>query len=33
MGVEHYNEHDEDIDVAIVLKGNAVWTHETDTSK
>jgi hypothetical protein len=29
MGVEHYNEHDEDIDVAIVLKGNAVWTHET----
>jgi hypothetical protein len=33
MGVEHYNEHDEDIDVAIVLKGNAVWTHETDTSE
>jgi hypothetical protein len=30
MGVEHYNEHDEDIDVAIVLKGNAVWTHETE---
>jgi hypothetical protein len=33
MGVEHYNEHDEDIGVAIVLKGNAVWTHETDTSE
>ena len=30
MGVEHYNEHDEDIDVAIVLKGNAEWTHETE---
>jgi hypothetical protein len=30
MGVEHYNEHDEDIDVAIVLKGNAAWTHETE---
>jgi hypothetical protein len=29
MGVDHYNEHDEDIDVAIVLKGNAEWTHET----
>ena len=30
MGVEHFNEHDEDIDVAIVLKGNAAWTHETE---
>mmetsp|Transcript_10831 Transcript_10831/g.26193 ORF Transcript_10831/g.26193 Transcript_10831/m.26193 type:complete len:922 (+) Transcript_10831:84-2849(+) len=30
MGVEHYNEHDEDIDVAIVLKQNALWTHETE---
>ena len=29
MGVDHYNEHDEDIDVAIVLKRNAAWTHET----
>jgi len=29
MGVDHYNEHDEDIDVAIVLKKNALWTHET----
>jgi hypothetical protein len=31
MGVEHYNEHDEDIDVAIVLKESAEWTHETET--
>ena len=30
MGVDHYNEHDEDIDVAIVLKKSAEWTHETD---
>lgn len=29
MGVEHLNEHDEDIDVAIVLKPQASWTHET----
>jgi hypothetical protein len=29
MGVDHYNEHDEDIDVAIVLKRDAAWTHET----
>lgn len=28
MGVAHYNEHDEDIDVAIVLKDNTVWTHK-----
>jgi hypothetical protein len=33
MGVDHFNEHDEDIDVAIVLKGNAVWTHETGKSE
>ena len=33
MGVEHYNEHDEDIDVAIVLKDNAAWTHETETGE
>jgi len=32
MGVDHYNEHDEDIDVAIVLKQDASWTHETETS-
>lgn len=32
MGVDHYNEHDEDIDVAIVLKPDATWTHETETS-
>ncbi len=31
MGVRHFNEHDEDIDVAIVLKGDASWTHETDS--
>lgn len=30
MGVRHFNEHDEDIDVAIVLKRDASWTHETD---
>jgi hypothetical protein len=28
MGVAHYNEHDEDIDVAIVLKENAAWTGQ-----
>lgn len=28
MGVSHINEHEEDIDVAIVLKENARWTHE-----
>lgn len=32
MGVEHYNEHDEDIDVAIVLKKNAAWTHQTQAN-
>jgi len=30
MGVDHINEHDEDIDVAIILQPNAVWVHETD---
>lgn len=30
MGVAHYNEHDEDIDVAIVLKRQASWAHQTD---
>lgn len=29
MGVVHKNEHDEDIDVAIVLKPNAAWSHES----
>jgi RAP domain len=33
MGVAHYNEHDEDIDVAIVLKAGANWTHETESSE
>ncbi|GKY97731.1 hypothetical protein MPSEU_000731300 [Mayamaea pseudoterrestris] len=28
MGVHHVNEHDEDIDVAIVLQPKASWTHE-----
>lgn len=32
MGVAHINEHDEDIDVAIVLKPDASWTHETEKS-
>lgn len=27
MGVAHFNEHDEDIDVAIVLKENSSWTN------
>ena len=27
MGVAHYNEHDEDIDVAIVLKTDSKWLH------
>lgn len=27
MGVLHYNEHDEDIDVAIVLKTESKWLH------
>mmetsp|Transcript_5074 Transcript_5074/g.14727 ORF Transcript_5074/g.14727 Transcript_5074/m.14727 type:complete len:989 (+) Transcript_5074:265-3231(+) len=30
MGVDHVNEHEEDIDVAIILQPNAVWVHETD---
>jgi hypothetical protein len=29
MNVAHYNEHDEDIDVAIVLREEASWTHQT----
>jgi hypothetical protein len=29
MNVAHYNEHDEDIDVAIVLREDASWTHQT----
>jgi hypothetical protein len=29
MGVGHYNEHDEDIDLAIVLKCQASWAHQT----
>ena len=29
MGVAHFNEHDEDIDVALVLKPNATWTHQS----
>ena len=30
MGVAHYNEHDEDIDVAIVLKTESSWTHTAE---
>ena len=30
MGVSHINEHEEDIDVAIILQPNAMWVHETD---
>lgn len=29
MGIAHVNEHDEDIDVAIVLRPQAMWTHQT----
>ena len=29
MNVAHYNEHDEDIDVAIVLREGATWTSQT----
>jgi hypothetical protein len=29
MNVAHFNEHDEDIDVAIVLREGASWTHQT----
>mmetsp|Transcript_1144 Transcript_1144/g.1555 ORF Transcript_1144/g.1555 Transcript_1144/m.1555 type:complete len:708 (-) Transcript_1144:146-2269(-) len=29
MGVKHYNEHDEDIDVAIVLQTGSKWLHMT----
>lgn len=32
MGVTHYNEHDEDIDVAIVLKDEASWTGSAKRS-
>jgi hypothetical protein len=28
MNVAHFNEHDEDIDVAIVLREGASWTHQ-----
>ncbi len=31
MGVAHLNEHDEDIDVAIVLKPDASWTYQAAT--
>lgn len=30
MGINHYNEHDEDIDIAIVLRNNASWSHQTE---
>jgi hypothetical protein len=33
MGVNHINEHDEDIDVAIILQPNAAWVHETEMSE
>ncbi|KAL3906516.1 MAG: hypothetical protein SGILL_009238, partial [Bacillariaceae sp.] len=33
MGVNHINEHDEDIDVAIILKPDASWSHQTETDK
>jgi RAP domain len=29
MGIDHINESDEDIDVAIILKPNANWVHQT----
>jgi len=30
MGVKHYNEHDEDIDLALVLKTDSKWTHSAE---
>ena len=30
MGVAHFNEHDEDIDVAIILKDESSWTHTAE---
>ena len=30
MGVKHYNEHDEDIDLALVLKTESKWTNAAD---
>jgi hypothetical protein len=30
MGVNHINEHEEDIDVAIILKPDASWSHQTE---
>jgi len=30
MGVAHYNEHHEDIDVAIILKTESSWTHTAE---
>ncbi|VEU36204.1 unnamed protein product [Pseudo-nitzschia multistriata] len=33
MGVSHINEHEEDIDVAIILQPDAMWVHETDMDK
>jgi hypothetical protein len=32
MGVAHYNEHDEDIDVAIVLRDDSAWTSQASRS-
>jgi RAP domain len=32
MGISHYNEHDEDIDVAIILKPQANWLYQTDSN-
>ncbi len=32
MGVQHYNEHDEDIDLALVIKTDSKWTHLAETS-
>jgi hypothetical protein len=32
MGVKHYNEHDEDVDMALVLKMDTKWTHSAEHS-
>lgn len=32
MGVKHYNEHDEDVDMALVLKMDSKWTHSAEHS-
>ena len=32
MGVKHYNEHDEDIDLALVIKTDSKWTNTSENT-